>query len=749
MRPILATPVLASSLLFAAGQSVQFRPDVILFNGKIVTIDPAFTYAQAVAIAGGRFVAVGSDVDVRPLAAPQTRLVDLRGRTVIPGLADNHLHSAGGGPGVDLSGARTIGELLDAIAARARLVGPAQLVLTNSDWHEGQLKEQRLPLRRDLDAAAPRHPVVVVRGGHEYILNSAALDRWNITKQTPEPPGGRIGRDDDGELNGELVDRAMDLVKLPPRPSRTPEERVSDQVAEYEKLHAAGLTTVRHPGGSIEQYRLLQDIKRRGLLSMRVVFLLRPDTQQGPAGVRAALEEWGVRFDSGDAGLRVGGVKLNVDGGFEGGWMREPYAEPWGEHGQYRGINTLPGDRFTAIVRELNRLGWRVWTHAVGDAAIDEVLAGYEAADADNPISGRRWGIEHAFQARPDHFPRMQRLGLGISAQNHLYLAGPSLAKYWGPSRAAWTTPMRAFLDANLPTSAGTDSPVVPYHPLRAIYHFVTRRTMSGAEMGADQQITREQALRASTVGGAWLSFEEDAKGSIEPGKYADLVVLSGDLMTCPEDEIARLTVLMTMVGGKAVFEHPDFGVGVLQTGSIVLENEYVRATRNGAPCAEPATGCGDRIVVALGPVELLAHGRARKMIRGDIAVFPAAERYVSPIGGEFLEVHIKSGHPPVQSPQALVPPQKNTILFEGPSFVVFEEKLDPGDTRARHSHSQRVVIVLNATRLQQWPDGQPEIFRDQIPDEVRFNPPVIHVVKTVGDRPLRNIVIEFRPTSR
>jgi predicted amidohydrolase YtcJ len=521
------------------------EPALILFNGKIVTVDGAFTYAQAVAIRDGRFVRVGSDADVRRLAGSSTMQIDLRERTVIPGLADNHLHSAGGGPGVDLSGARTLPQLLSAIAEHARNAPAGELIVTNSDWHEGQLKEQRLPLRRDLDSVAPDHPVVVVRGGHEYILNSAALARWNITKATPQPEGGRIGRYDDGELNGELVDRAKEAVKLPAPPARSFEARLADQIAEYGKLHAAGLTTVRHPGGSIDQYRLIQEIRKRGQLDMRVVFLFRP----------AGLDQPDIRPDEGDAQLRVGGIKLGVDGGFEGGWMREPYAEPWGEGGHYRGLNTMPAAAFTSRLRDLNRLGWRVWTHAVGDAAIDQVLAGYEAADADKPISGRRWGIEHAFIARPDHFARMRKLGLGISAQNHLYLAGPVLTKYWGPERAERTTPMRAFFEAGLPTSAGTDSPVVPYRPLAVIAHFVTRRTLSGAVMGRDQAISREQALRASTIANAWLTFEEAVKGSIEPGKYADLVVLSGDIMTCPEDQIENLSVVMTMVGGKIVYE--------------------------------------------------------------------------------------------------------------------------------------------------------------------------------------------------
>jgi predicted amidohydrolase YtcJ len=529
------------------GAAQQLLPDLILFNGNIVTVDAAFSYAEAVAIREGRFTAVGSNDDVRRLAGAGTKQIDLRGRTVVPGLGDNHLHNAGGGPGVDLSRARTVQELLDAIAAHARRVQPGELIVTNSDWHEGQLREQRLPLRRDLDAAAPKNPVVVVRGGHEYILNSAALERWKITKDTPQPDGGRIGRYSDGELNGELVDRAKDPVQLPPPPRRSFDDRIRDQIAEYRRLHAAGLTTIRHPGAPIEQYQLLQEMKKRGQLDMRVVFLFR----------QSAPEPSVAKPDDGDAWLRVGGIKLGVDGGFEGGWMREPYAEPWGEGGAYRGLNTMPAAQFTSTVRELNRLGWRVATHAVGDGAIDEVLDGYEAADADTSIANRRWTIEHAFIARPDHFPRMRKLGVGISAQHHLYLAGPILSRYWGPARGSLTTPMRAFLDAGLPTSAGTDSPVVPYSPLGVIAHFVTRRTLSGVVMGTDQAISREQALRAITAANAWLTFEEYVKGSIEPGKYADLVVLSGDIMTCPDDQIDRLTVLMTMAGGRIVFERP------------------------------------------------------------------------------------------------------------------------------------------------------------------------------------------------
>jgi predicted amidohydrolase YtcJ len=528
-------------------------PDLILHNGKIVTVDATFSYAQAVAIRDGRFVAVGRAADVRKLAGPATTQIDLRGRTVVPGLADNHLHGAGGGPGVDLSRARSIAEVLAAIAGRVKQAKPGEVVISNRDWHEGQLREQRLPLRRDLDTVAPNNPVILVRGGHEYILNTAALAKWKIDGGTEEPDGGRISRYEDGSLNGELVDKAKNLVPvldlgpaLGAGAPRSLDERVAGKIAEYQKLHAAGLTSVRHPGVGSPDVVLLKEMKKRGVLTMRVNALL----------VYQAAGEF--KPDEGDEWLRIGGVKISIDGGFEGGWMREPYAEPHGEGGTYRGLQTMAADAYTSLVRTFNRDGWRVFTHAVGDAAIDQVLAAYETANAEKSIAGRRWAIEHAFIGRADHFARMKKLGLGVSAQDHLYLAGPSLVKYWGPERAARTTPMRAFIDAGLPVSIGTDAPVVPYPPLWAIYHFVTRDTISGGVLGADQRITREEALRAITMGNAWLTFEETTKGSIEMGKLGDLIVLSDDIMTCPEKRIEQTKVLMTVVGGRVVYRDPE-----------------------------------------------------------------------------------------------------------------------------------------------------------------------------------------------
>ncbi|MFN7914283.1 MAG: amidohydrolase [Vicinamibacterales bacterium] len=561
MRRIVVALVLAGSSWFlSACSSTPAQqgpaPDLIIVNAKVYTVDPSFSTAEAVAVTGGKFTAVGSTADIQKLAGATTKVIDAEGKTLIPGLMDNHLHNAGGGPGVDLSRARSLDDVLQAIGERVKTTDPGEVVVTNADWHEAQLKEQRLPYRADLDTVAPNTAVVVVRGGHEYILNTAALKKWNITKATPQPAGGRISRDEKGELNGELVDRAKALVQLPPDENRMNAEYF---LAEHKKLNASGLTGIRYPGAPAAQYRILQQLEKEGKLTIRVNQLMRAQQAVTLDQMKQAIDSWGVKQDEGNEWLRVGGVKMGVDGGFEGGWMSELYEKPFDEGGKYYGINTLKQEPYTEIVKELNRQGWRVSTHAVGDAAIDEVLAAYEAADAEKSIAGRRWTVEHGFIPRADQFPRMKKLDLAISAQNHLYLAGPSLVKMWGPKRAAWVTPVRAYLDAGLPTSLGTDSSVVPYPPLWVFYHFVTRDTITGGVLGEDQKITRQEALKGLTISNAWLTFEEKTKGSIEVGKFADMVLLPEDLMTVEAKKVEQMQVLMTIVGGKIVYQQDGF----------------------------------------------------------------------------------------------------------------------------------------------------------------------------------------------
>jgi predicted amidohydrolase YtcJ len=547
--------VVSLVLLLAACESpARDAPGLILHHGRIVTLDSVSSIAEAVAIAGDRIAAVGKNEDILSLAGIETELVDLEGQTVVPGFADNHYHGIGGGPGVDLASTRRLGEVLEAIAARAKDTPPGDVIFTNRDWHEGQLEEQRLPYRDDLDVAAPDHPVVVVRGGHEYVLNSAALTKWRIDESTDAPEGGSIGRYNDGRLNGELVDTAKSLVDLPADASASADYRPEKLLAEHRRLNEAGLTSIRYASGNEELYSALSQLRDRGELTVRASVLFRLTPSVDPDRLDEVLESWGVGPDDGDAWLRVGGIKLGVDGGFEGGWMREPYSEPYGENGTYYGLQTFPTVPFVRLVRALNLRGWRVATHAVGDAAVDLVLEGYAMANEDRSIQEGRWAIEHAFIVDEDQISRIKALGLAVSAQHHLYIAGPSLVQYWGADRAHRVTPLRSYLDAGIPVSLGSDSPVVPYPPLAVLYHFITRDTMSAGVMGEDQRVGREEALRAMTLGYAHLTFEEELKGSIESGKLADLVVLPEDILTCPPERIRDMPVSMTIVGGETVY---------------------------------------------------------------------------------------------------------------------------------------------------------------------------------------------------
>ena len=525
--------------------------NLLLLGGLVHTLDDQLGTVEALAIRQGRVVAAGTDEEIIRYGADGTKVIRLQGRTVVPGLTDNHFHALGGGPGVDLSAARSMSDLIAAISERAAETEPGGLVVTNSNWHEGQLAEQRLPLRDDLDRAAPGHPVVVVRGGHEYILNSAALSRWGLEEESRSPPGGRIGRYDDGRLNGELVDRAKDPVKLPASEGGDPAERFLETQA---AMNALGVTSLRIPGGSPEQFAMLRRLADEDRLTLRVEFLFRVRGVP-PEEVAGVVDSWGVGPDFRSGLLSVGGVKLGVDGGFEGGLMREPYEEPWGKGGTFFGLQTTPTETFQGVVHELNGLGWRVATHAVGDAAIDLVLDAYEEADARASIRDRRWTIEHGFIPAADHFERIRRLGLTVTAQHHLYVAAPSLVDYWGPERAALTTPAGLYAEESIPVSLGTDSPVIPHNPFAVLYHFATRGTLSAGTMGAGYAVGRTEALRMMSAGYAYQVFAESERGTLAPGMAADLAVLSGDYLAVPDEDIGELTPVLTVVGGRIVHD--------------------------------------------------------------------------------------------------------------------------------------------------------------------------------------------------
>jgi predicted amidohydrolase YtcJ len=489
-------------------------------------------------------------------------MVNLRGRTVIPGLSDGHFHNIGGGRGMDLSATRSLAELYAVVTKTAATATPDQVLVSNSDWHEAQLVEQRLPLARELDVPAPNNPVVLVRGGHSYILNNVALKFYNITLDTPVPNGGAIPRTPAGdELTGELVDNARQLVRLPSPPPLTPDEQRQALLDTQARMNSYGVTAVRNASSSVGAYRQWQALQNEGLITLRNSFLF---SGQGTAtAVNNFVATSGVRAGEGNEWLRVVGFKFIADGGFEGGLMRNPYQEPYGLGGTYFGLQVVNLTNYYGALEAAARNGWRVATHAVGDAAIDLVLEGYRRAYQAAPFAPGEWVIEHAFVAHPDHFPKIRDLGLVLSVQDHLFLAAPSLRRMWGAERADNVTPVHTYLEQGFLLVGGTDSAVVPLNPWWAMYHFVTRDTISDGIYGPNQRVVnRADVLRMFTINYAKLLHEERTKGSIARGKIADFVVVSDDFLTVPEDELEDLRALATYVGGKRVFLAPDLEDG-------------------------------------------------------------------------------------------------------------------------------------------------------------------------------------------
>jgi predicted amidohydrolase YtcJ len=562
----LRTKLVIGSALACAAASAAWAAqaptpaDVVFVNGKVFTADTQDRVFQGFAVTGDRFVAIGTNGAVRRYVGPRTRVIDLKGRFVSPGLTDDHFHNEGGGPGVDLSHVRTLGELLMTIANAAAAAPSGTVIVSNSDWHEAQLREQRLPTAEELDQAAGDKPVVLVRGGHEYILNTASLGKWNITKDTPVPAGGQISRNSSGELTGELFDEAKALVTLPrPKPVN-----MEDILATQKAVAPYGITAIRIPGAYkgdlVEAYHLMKQAEAEGKLSLRWTVYMPGFGLRSAAAARKAIESWGVGQGEGDDWVKVDGVKLIVDGGFEGGHLSKPYLEPYGQGGKFSGVTVSPPDAYTEVVRELNRMGWHVITHAVGDAGLDEVLDAYAAADKDWSIKGKRWSVEHAFVSRPEQVARLKKLDVAVSAQDHLYLAAPVLKKYWGWATASEVTPIKTYLDAGLLVTGGTDSPVVPFNPFWNLYHMASRDTISDGVYGADQKIvSRPLLLRLVTINYARLIGEDKTRGSIEPGKLADFAVLTDDFLTAKPEAVRDMKALSTWVGGREVYHAPGY----------------------------------------------------------------------------------------------------------------------------------------------------------------------------------------------
>ena len=558
LRTLVALGILGlGSSAAVAQRATPLAPDAIYYNGTVATVDARDTVVEAFAVTKDRFVAAGTSAEVRALAGPRTRLVDLRGRAVVPGLIDNHNHQYHVAlltlRGVDLRSVGSLSELLERLRIAAAAAPGGRTLFTTTGWDPAAFPEKRGPSRAELDAIASDRPIVVYESRGRVYVNSAALTALGVKADTPVVARVTVGRSASGEPDGVLSGSPAAVLNLTARvvPAPTLEEMKSMLSKIQVQQHAMGLTGIRDLQLTRDVMRAYYELWREGALTLRTSVGLEVNAGEEQQ-LEAMLAGWGVGAGFGDEWLRIDCIaEYNP-----GEQLREPYVDrPGGDVGELR----LPVERFRQSMLAINRAGWRPSIHITGDRTLDVVLDAYEAADRDHSIKDRRWVVEHIPLVHPDQMDRMKRLGVVVSAQFQPYGSATEMLKRLGRARAERAVPMRELIDHGLVVSGGSDWPGAPNNPFVSFYYYVTRQTREAGPLGVDQKISRQEALRVLSLNNAFLTFEERLKGSIEPGKLADFVVLSEDPLTVAEAKIPAITALATYVGGRMVYSRPGF----------------------------------------------------------------------------------------------------------------------------------------------------------------------------------------------
>ena len=559
--------------------------DVILYNGIIVTVDKNFSIAEAVAIGGGKFLKVGGNAEVRALADPETKEVDLKGKTVVPGFIDTHPHMLHEGigratPSVPIIGLHSIEAIKKRIAEWVQRTLPGEWVTVVPIGYPPDyfnvpdiLNEKRWPTRWDLDEVSPNNPVYInapiMRAPNTAILNSYGLKLMGVTKDTPsDQQGVEIVKDPEtGEPNGQLHSMHLiynlspffgKLMAMLPRP--TFEDMVNGLKTAVKGRNAVGVTT-SYEGHYVSSDFLLplKELWSRNELTMRVCFAYEVDTRKAIDEIESWMKDLAHATGSGfgDDWLRIGGVTVSVDGPIWLGLalMNKPYLDPYGK--PTTGVQFVHTDKFKQIALLAARNNLRLNSCFGGDRAADITLEVFEEVNSEIPIKDRRWVLQHIQFPTQRQIDKCKELGLSVTTNSNFeFSKGTEVyVARLGKEMAARAIPLRLWLDAGVPIAQSTDG--AHFQPMFTIWQSLKRiHGLSGESYaGPDQKITREEALRMYTINGARVLFWEDKVGSIEVGKLADLVVLDNDILTCPLDEIKDTKVLMTMVGGEVVYE--------------------------------------------------------------------------------------------------------------------------------------------------------------------------------------------------
>ena len=537
--------------------------DTVYVNGIVVTMDPGDRMAAAVAVRGEEIVAVGDDQEITALAGPDTAVVDLRGRTMVPGFYAAHDHfplSGNGAVGsVDLNSPpigtiETMGQLVAALRDRAQATPVGQWV-QGRGYDDTLLAELRHPTREDLDTASTDHPIYISHtSGHLGVANTMALELAGVTAATPNPPGGVVQKDPDtGEPNGVFEESGGMVSRLIPPPTLEQQtEAFRWAVQDYVE---DGVTTAVVAHGGRGSLASLQRARREGILTFRIITMM----SRGNPGQPSAAEAGGVVSHFGDRWLKVGAIKIVQDGSNQGytGFFTEPYHTAFKGDADYRGYPRRSREDLTTMVRALHRAGYQIAIHANGDAAIDDVIHAFREAQREFPRPDARHRIEHCQMVRKDQLDAIAELGLSPSFfVGHVYYWGDRHRDiFMGPERAAGISALRSSIDRGIRFTVHDDTPVTPVDPLQLVWVSVNRLTKTDQVLGPEERISPSEAMRAVTIDAAWQNFEEGIKGSIEPGKLADLVMLSDNPLTVEPETIRDIEVLETIVGGVTVYE--------------------------------------------------------------------------------------------------------------------------------------------------------------------------------------------------
>ncbi|MEE2677195.1 MAG: amidohydrolase [Myxococcota bacterium] len=527
-------------------------------GGPVVTVDPDDRVVEALGVEGDRIAFVGSAAEGERWAAGRARVIDLAGRALLPGFIDAHGHFPGAGiyaVHVDLNSppigdVERMDDLVGKLRERAAETEPGEWI-TGWGYDDTLIAEKRHPTRNDLDAASTEHPIALFHvSGHLVTANSLALEQFGIDRDTPDPVGGVIRRDASGEPDGVLEESAGELLA-----GELAQPGLLDTIAMVREANrrylASGTTTAQNGWAAAEHLSGLTWLSRLGLVDVRMVLwpgdVVALEALDGEREIPEGNPPW----------VRMGAVKFVADGSIQGftGYLTEPYHAPPGDDPDYRGYARIPRETLIENVSRLHAAGWQIAVHGNGDASIDDILDAFAEAQRRHPREDTRHIVIHAQMARDDQLDRMRELGIIPSFFIlHTYYWGDRHRDiFMGPERAARMSPARSAVDRGVRFTIHNDTPVVPMEPLRSVWAAVNRESSSGAPIGPEQRISVLQALRATTLDAAYQHFEDHEKGSLEPGKLADLVILSRSPLDDPA-HIDEIDVVETIIGGETVW---------------------------------------------------------------------------------------------------------------------------------------------------------------------------------------------------